>query len=340
MVDKNSGPSVAIIILNWNGKRDTLECIASLKRSDYLNYEIIVVDNGSVDDSVAVISEEFPEIVLLETGENLGYAGGNNIGIRWAITHGSDYILILNNDTIVDAQLLSEFFAASARCPDGSILGAKIYFYDKPDTIWFAGGQWDNKNKFFLHIGWGKTDSDEFNNVTQIDYVTGCALFAASTTFQEVGLLDEDFFLTYEETDWCYRAKRKGYACYIIPSAKVWHKVSSSFGGRTSPLIKYFMTRNILLWARKHLPFNAKVRVHLNNIVSLFNCMMPDYFAFDKKIPWYKSLYWSVSHWGKQYGTNRLLFKAIFYGLLDYYLMRYGNCSDKIRYSLCNNVNK
>ena len=106
-------PKVAVIILNWNGKEDTLECLASVKKLDYSNYEIVLVDNGSVDDSVDAISKQYPDMTLLQTGENLGYAGGNNVGIRWALEQGADYILLLNNDTIVAADLLSAFINAA-----------------------------------------------------------------------------------------------------------------------------------------------------------------------------------------------------------------------------------
>ena len=131
-------PRVFVIILNWNGRDDTLECIASIKEIDYSNYEIVVVDNGSVDDSVQAISKQYPEIMLLQTGENLGYAGGNNIGVNWALEKNADFILLLNNDTIVARNLLSSFVNAANQLPSGSILGAKIYFYDKPYLSYYA----------------------------------------------------------------------------------------------------------------------------------------------------------------------------------------------------------
>ena len=120
---------VAIIILNWNGKKDTLECLESVRKIDYQNFEVIVVDNGSSDDSLKAIQSKYPEICILETGENLGYAGGNNFGMRHALQNGADYILILNNDIIVDSQLINSFIDASALIPKGGIFGAKIYYY-------------------------------------------------------------------------------------------------------------------------------------------------------------------------------------------------------------------
>jgi Predicted glycosyltransferases len=180
MYNKFNLPSVAIIVLNWNGKEDTLECLASLKNIDYGNFQIIVVDNGSEDGSVTTISKHFPEVILLENCANLGYAGGNNTGIKWAIDHNIDNILILNNDTIVAPNILTAFLNAADVLPDESVLGAKIYYYDKPDTIWFAGGQWINYSKGFIHLGSDQIDSPEFNSPNNVDYITGCALFASA----------------------------------------------------------------------------------------------------------------------------------------------------------------
>lgn len=186
-------PHISVIILNWNGCQDTLECLASLRRVDYPNFTTVVVDNGSTDGSLDSITREFPDVVLLPTGTNLGYAGGNNAGIRWALDQGTDYILLLNNDTVVAADLLWTFRLAVAQVPPGSVLGAKIYFYDQPDTLWFAGGRWDPNYSQFEHIGYGLKDSCPSTAFVEVDYITGCALFTAATTFRTVGLLDERF---------------------------------------------------------------------------------------------------------------------------------------------------
>ncbi len=196
-------PRVAVIILNWNGKEDTLECLASVGQLDYPNYEVVVVDNGSSDDSTNAISKQYPDVTVLQTGENLGYAGGNNVGIRWALGHDADFVFLLNNDTIVSPDLLSAFVSAENILPANSVLGAKIFFYDKSDTLWFAGGRWQSESNRLEHIGHDQANGPDFNHFAQVDYITGCALFASAATFKEVGLLDESFFLTYEETDWC-----------------------------------------------------------------------------------------------------------------------------------------
>lgn len=325
-----TSPLVAIVVLNWNGKEDTLECLASVGQLDYPNYEVIVVDNGSTDDSVDAISKQYPDITLLQTGANLGYAGGNNVGIRWVLQHDADYVLILNNDTIVSTNLLSAFMNAEKLVPTGSVLGAKIYFYDKPDTLWFAGGLWESRSNSVEHIGYGKQDGSAFNYVTEVDYITGCALFASADTFKKVGLLDESFFLTFEETDWCYRARARGHKCIFIPDAKLWHKVSASFGGVNSPLQLYFYSRNILLWAERHLPRSA--------YWSLFRETCRDALRFSTGTgqdgaPFKRWIWAFTSLWQRlRRGGCDAAGRARYLGFRDYLLRRFGNCPDEVRH--------
>lgn len=326
-------PKVTIVILNWNGKEDTLECLASVGHLDYPNYEVVVVDNGSTDDSVDAISKQYPDITLLQTGANLGYAGGNNVGIRWALDHDADFVFLLNNDTIVSPALLREFVNANNLLPINSVLGAKIFIYDNPDILWCAGSRWDSGSNYFEHIGFGQTGTTEFNSVAEVDYITGCALFASAVTFKEVGLLDESFFLTYEETDWCYRARAKGHKCIFVPDAQLWHKVSSSFGGADSPLVSYFMQRNRLLWAKKHLAQSVRIRLHKESFRTVRKILLPTLSLPKTNLPLVKKMLWSLSSWLKTRRRNLAnpMNQATLMGLRDYYLSRFGNCPPKVR---------
>jgi GT2 family glycosyltransferase len=319
---------VAIIVLNWNGKEDTLECLESILKIDYPNFEIIVVDNGSSDDSVKAIKNRFPEICILETGENLGYAGGNNFGIRYALQNGSDYILILNNDIIVDPQLVNSFIDASAHLPKGGIFGAKIYYFSAPNRIWCAGTKWSNKISAFNHLGFGCIDDGtDFNSLVETDYACGCVLFIRADVLNKIGLFDEDFYLTFEETDLCYRAKREGFNCYFVPNARVWHKVSASFGGAESALIKYFRTRNKLLWAERHLPLSQLLLLYKRTFYALLTYILPPRFRFNRRIinsiTKYKKLFINK--------YNDPARKAKLRGVCDYFWRRFGNCPELIR---------
>ena len=204
-------PKIIIIVLNWNGRDDTLECIDSIQQIDYPDFSTVVVDNGSSDDSVNSIKKRFPDVIVLETGENLGFAAGNNVGMRYALEHGADFILLLNNDTVVDSQLLKNFMKAAESVRDGGIFGAKIYYFTEPDKIWYAGGKWIEKTQCFDHVGLNETDNGTaFNAITETDYACGCALLVRAEVLKNIGLLDERFFLIFEETDLCYRGKRAG----------------------------------------------------------------------------------------------------------------------------------
>jgi GT2 family glycosyltransferase len=261
-------PRIFIIILNWNGVEDTCECVLSAQQINYQNYEVIIVDNGSEDNSVKVFKEKFSEICIIETGQNLGYAGGNNAGIAYALEKSADYILILNNDATVDSSILDNFIEIAERHPNAGILGAKIYFSSEPKKIWFAGGAWLPEIAKFTHIGYGEADDPTYDLVRTIDYACGCALFVKADVFRKIGLLETKFFLTWEETDFCYKARRAGFECLFAPSAHVWHKVSASFkGGEAGLMHEYFMTRNRLLWIERNQTILEKLKIYKSIIL-------------------------------------------------------------------------
>jgi GT2 family glycosyltransferase len=230
-----SPPRVAVLILNWNGKALTIDCLESLMRVETPDVELIVVDNGSSDGSVEAIRDRFGErVTLIANGQNLGFAGGNNAGIRYALDAGADFVLLLNNDTVVDPALIDHLLRPFADDPRVGITGPKIYYYTPRDQIWFAGGRIFLARGTSCHIGIRQTDSGQYDRRVEIDYVTGCALMASRAVFEKCGLLDPSYVAYYEDADFCMRARRAGFSIVYEPGGRVWHKISASTGGQMS----------------------------------------------------------------------------------------------------------
>jgi GT2 family glycosyltransferase len=323
-------PKVSIIVLNWNGKNDTIECLRSVRQIDYSNYDVIVVDNDSNDDSAEAISKNFPEATLIETTRNLGYAGGNNVGIRFALAKEADFILLLNNDTIVDSQLLNKFLEATIMIPDAGIFGAKIYYYSEPEKIWYAGAKWDNESFKFRHLGKGKVDDGKsFNTITETDYASGCAIFIKADVLNKIGLLDEKYFLNFEEADLCFRARKAGLKSYLVPEAKIWHKISRSFERAGYSRYTYFLTRNKLLWAENNLSFAKRLLLYKHVFFDILKWILPPRFRLNKanNVSFFKIIYnsligYKISIKTKFYNPTR---KAKLLAIRDYCLRRFGN---------------
>jgi len=246
---------VFIVILNWNGLDDTRECILSLKKNTYANYEIVVVDNGSADSSPHALKKEFPDIEIIENKINAGFAGGNNIGIEYSLGKGADYILLLNNDTTVENDFLTELVKRGESDEKIGLLESKICFYDEPNKIWFAGGKIDWLKVSGRHIGLNELDSGKYDKIEEVDYLTGCCLLIKKSVIEKIGKLSEDYFLYYEDTDFCLRAKNAGFKCVYVPASKMYHKVSRSTKPG-SPSYIYYHTRNGLYLSKK----NAGIR--------------------------------------------------------------------------------
>ena len=243
-------PKVGIVILNWNGLEDTSACLASLAAVDYPEVEVVVVDNGSTDGSPDHIRERFPEVMVLETGRNLGYAGGNNVGVRYALDRSADYVLLLNNDTEVAPDSLRRLVEAVEADPRAGVAGPTIYYHDRPELIWSAGGAIDWRRGSTRMVGLDEPDRGQFGvTPREVDFVTGCAMLIRREVLERVGLLDERFFLYYEEVEWCVRARRAGYRILHVPAARIWHKIPSD-GRESSPSVHYYMARNRLLFLR------------------------------------------------------------------------------------------
>lgn len=236
-------PRVSIIILNWNGIKDTLECLQSVYDLDYSNYEVIVVDNGSTDNSVQVIRSSFPKVMMIENKENLGYAGGNNVGMRYAMDTDSKFFWLLNNDTVVAPDSLSELILAANKSTGCGLLSPVIYFYGEPEKVQFCGSILDWRKKGFIHV----SDVMSLKNIASAkDLVLwGTALLISRKVVMAVGFLNEKYFSYHEDIEYSVRALNNGFTNMVVSTAKVYHKEARSSGGRDSPLHCYFMTRNI-----------------------------------------------------------------------------------------------
>ncbi len=258
-------PKVAVIILNWNGKKDTLSCLASLTKQNYPNFEILVVDNGSEDDSLSTILQAYPYISLLETFHNLGYAKGNNLGIQHALKKHADYLLLLNNDTILDPAFLTKLVEFASLKPKGGIFGGKVLKLARPDTFDHMGGYWNPKTAKFCSLYFGEKDMGQLHTSIEVDYICGCAILIKQEVIQKVGSLDPRFFLLWEESDLCMRAKKKGFEVWLTPAATLWHKGSASFSSKAE--MDYYWWRNRLLWIEKNCSRKEKALLYARIVI-------------------------------------------------------------------------
>lgn len=256
-------PEIYIIILNWNGWQDTVECVESCRKLNYPNFRILIVDNGSTDCSEAILRERFPDIEIISTGENLGFAGGNNFGIKYVIKKGADYIWLLNNDTIVNAETLSALVEIANLDRKIGIVGSKIYYFDNPTKIWFAGGYINWDLGITEHFGIKEFDRGQYEVIKEVDFITGCSLLIKKEVIEKIGLMEEDYFLYYEDVEWCIRAQRAGYKTVYVPKSMLWHKVSASGGGTESPLVLYYNCRNSMFFYKRYLPTHKWMRLYM-----------------------------------------------------------------------------
>lgn len=248
-------PKVFIITLNWNGKDETLECLASLKKLDYPNYAIVVVDNGSIDGSASAIRAQFPEVIMIENRENLGYASGFNRGLQYAYEQGADYFLILNNDTIVDPQAVSELVKAAQGHEKIGFVTGKVYWHAKPQVLQSVGRFSDPDKLTRGLVGSGEIDHGQYDKEQEYDFVDDVFLLVNREVYETVGGYDSHFFLYYEETDWCARVRKAGFSILFTPKARIWHK--GNVGGPTinrSPLRHYYITRNEIIFLKRNAP--------------------------------------------------------------------------------------
>lgn len=247
-------PYICIIILNWNAYEVTRECLLSLIHISYLNYTIILVDNGSSDNSVNKLSEEFKQIYFLKLDKNYGFTGGNNKGIVYTINKFKpDYILLLNNDTEVNNDFLSKLIIPFMNDETIYATVPKICFFDKKNKIWYAGGKVSKFTGIVTEFGKNKKDSFTTSIQRKTGFINGCAVLLSIIAINNIGLLDEMFFAYSEDTDYSLRILKSEHSMVYVPESVVYHKVSHTFRNNANWFKYYLATRNIILLQRKHL---------------------------------------------------------------------------------------
>lgn len=273
---------VAIVIVNWNRARDTISCLSSVKKLNrrLSNVSVVVVDNGS-DGDASIIRRSHPWVTVLEMGKNLGFAGGTNRGIRFALDHKSDIVWLLNNDTLVDSHALSLLHIFDD--PHAGVAGSKIYFAkghefhrdrypeeERGHVIWYAGGIIDWKNMYASHRGVDEVDHGQYNMIEETPFVTGCSMMIRRDVFTTIGLFDEHYFMYLEDVDFCLRAFRAGFKILYVPTSIVWHVNAGSSGGPGNPLHEYYFTRNRLLLGSRYAALRTKIALWREGLRFLF----------------------------------------------------------------------
>ncbi|NCN58346.1 glycosyl transferase [Candidatus Roizmanbacteria bacterium CG22_combo_CG10-13_8_21_14_all_38_20] len=269
---------VAIIIVNYNGWQDTIDCLKSISHLNLPDIKLhtVVIDNDSSNDSYDQLTEfitkeeELVNVELVKLSSNLGFSGGTNVGIKSAIAQDDDYIMLLNNDTTVDLDLVTELVKAANK--KAGIVVPKIYFakgyeyhkgrYTKAEqgkVIWYAGGQIDWNNMYASHRGVDEVDKGQYDVKEQTEFASGCCMLVSREVFEEVGYLDDDLFLYLEDLDFCLRSIKEGYEIIYKPKAMVWHKNASSSDKPGSKLHQYYLTRNRLIVGMRYAPIRTRV---------------------------------------------------------------------------------
>ncbi|MBD3367944.1 MAG: glycosyltransferase [Candidatus Eisenbacteria bacterium] len=247
-----TAPRITAIVVNWNGIDVVGPCLETLLASDFEGLDVLVVDNASTDGSVAFIRQTFPGVRIIEAGDNRGYAAGVNAGAGVALDDGADYMFVLNNDVEVAPDCLSALVEAASGRPDAAFLGPLIYYHEMPDVVWSAGGRIGWWTGHIRHVGIRQRDRGQFAGVHDVDYVTGCAALVSAQAVRQIGLMDTDYFMYNEDTDWCVRAAKAGFAIVAVGDARMWHKVSSSSGGGLTPFKIYHRIRSTFRFFSLH----------------------------------------------------------------------------------------
>ncbi len=270
---------VLTVVLSWNSKKYIVECLESLKKN---NAEIILVEGGSTDGSLEFLKTKYPEHKLIETNKNLGYAGGNNVGLKYALEQNADFVWVVNPDIVVAPTALDEAMKVMTKDEKTAVVGSKVYFYpgfefhkdryskkELGKVLWYAGGENDWKNVYATHFGINEVDDGKYDTPKEVGFATGSSMLFRCSALRQVGVIDEKYFLYYEENDLCQRLIKSGWKLMYAPKSVVWHKVGQA-AGIGSTLADYYITRSRMLFGLRWAPLHTKLSLLRESIKLLF----------------------------------------------------------------------
>jgi GT2 family glycosyltransferase len=261
---------VVAVVLNWNGTDDTVACVRSLLELAHPALEILVVDNGSRTPPDAALAAARLDVPVVHSTVNLGYAGGNNLGIRWALERGAEFVWILNNDAVIQAGALAPLLESAHRLPRAGVFGSLVLRGDDPSRIWVAWGRVTWRQSLIELVGEDAKDGAEFHEERDVEWIPGCALLFRADALREVGGFDEEFFAYHEDVDWAARAKSRGWSCRYVPNSRVVHHIHGSSGGAShyGGFRKYLSARNSILYAMRHGSVPQRMMLALSILVT------------------------------------------------------------------------
>ncbi len=266
---------IFISIIHFGERKNTIDCLTSLEHVSQknLNLTVVVIDNAAKEQfSQDEYASKHFTLTIIQNKENLGFAGGHNVGIKHALSRNADYVLILNNDILIHKDLIDELIAVAEANDYVGIVAPKIYFAkgfefhkerytasDEGKVFWYAGGITDWGNVIAHHRGVDEVDHGQYDKTEKTDFASGCCMMVKKEVFKKVGMFDETYFLYYEDSDLCERVKRAKYAIMYAPKAVIWHKNAASAGGSGSELQDYYISRNRMLFGMRYAPLKSKI---------------------------------------------------------------------------------
>ena len=299
-----TSPKVCIVIVTWNRADAVVRCMLSLNVLHYPNIEVVVVDNHSADNTVDRLRTAFPELTVLVTQRNIGFTGGNNLGIRWGMERGADYFFILNNDATVHPDVLNELVRVAESDAKIGVVGAKNVLMQNPRIVWAAWADLTFGPMLTRVHGSRKVDGPYYRSVRKVDQVVGNGCMWRRAAIEEIGLLDTDFFGYHEDVDWCYRARKQGWQVVYVGTAVVKHEGSLSSHPRFDTQIPtmYFLGRNAVLFTKKH---SGPLRLAQLSVNSCLGSLRRYRNSLLKGLPTAERLFWQ-GFWDGLRNRNRL----------------------------------